>query len=342
MNAPLFLARKWRPLLCLLALALGSACASNPSPVLVRKPKAPPAVDRQTKHLTDLMTSVRLNWLLLIKPQDVLGLPWLSEPLGRILRDDRLALLAQATGIDLRKAKALALARYDDEVTAFAIRHPQDQLSIERKFRERITRDPTRRIEGHQLVHASGLLGRRKLAFAAIGRDVAVFQYGGDLARGPARLATLYARGKLVSIPRVLEDRTLKRASARLDAAPLTLILRGPFEDKVARGGRGLLGAALAVGLTLRPTKDEGFILDLVLLGDYSSKDSPNAAADLLLHAWQDLQKSALGNLLGLRTARAITHRQDQSLHLRARLDGVNWINGLAAATVDDVAHIMK
>ncbi|MFP6687172.1 MAG: hypothetical protein VB934_20800, partial [Polyangiaceae bacterium] len=286
MNASLRLARGPRLLLCLLALTLASACASQPPPVVVRKPSAPrPArADRQTEKLTDLMTSVGLNWLLLMKPQEVLQLPWLAEPLGRILRDDRLTLLARATGIDLRTATTLALARYEGEVTAFAIRHPQDQLSIERKFRERLTRSPTRRIEGHQLVHASGLLGRRKLAFAAIGRDVALFQYGGDLARGPARLATLYARGKLVSIPRALQDRSVKLTAAQLSPAPLTLILRGPFEDKMVRGARGLLGAALAVGLTLRTTKDKGFILDLVLLGDYSSEDNPNAAADLLLH----------------------------------------------------------
>jgi hypothetical protein len=305
------------------------------------KPAAEPA-DRKVGHLAELMTSAGLEWLVLLEPQQIFGTSWLAQPLSRILRDDRLTLLQESSGIDLRTAPSIALASYRGDVVAFAVRHRHDQLAIERKFRQRLTRETTRRVEGHQLVHASGLLGRRKLAFCSIGRDVVMFQYGGDRKRGPARIATLYAQGKLAGIPHARDDPTLRRVMSKLHTAPVVVLFPGPFEGKMARGARGLFGAALAIGLTLRPDPDQKLVLDVVLLGNYADDDAGHSAEELLRAAWKDLQRSDLGSLLGLTDATPTTVRDPHSLRLQARLDGSKLIEGLAAATIDDVEQIMK
>jgi len=271
--------------------------------------------------------------MVLARPESLLAIEWLRTPLARLLRDDRLDMLARTTGIDLRQVPELVLASYRSGANALVVRHRRKQIEIERKFRERLTSEVTRSTEGHQLIGLWGRIGLSLRGFAAIGRDVVLFQYGGDQRRGPARIALLYARGRLRSVP---SAETLAAGEA-----PLKALLPGPFEGELARGARGLLAAAESVTATLAPSERRTLRLQVLLAGDYASHPD---AKPFLEAAWSDLAKSDLGHLLGLHQPVAAPEvTVDASgLVLRAELDPEHLLRGLAAATVDNVREIMR
>jgi len=334
-----------------LTMAAAGCGPSAPPPQVVTPPPPPPQPDRHVVAITDLLTIARLQWLVLARPEQLMALDWLRPSLARVLRDDRLDLLARATGIDLRAAPELVLASYragrdapaeQRNTIAYFVRHRRPQLDIERKFRERLTSRATRRVGGHQLVSVDGNIGLTHHSFVAIGPDVAGFQYGGDARRGPARIALLYAEGELDTIPRVLDDPALRGLHDRMGAPPLLALLPGPFEGRMARGARGLLGAASGLSAGLEPTSRQTLRLHVQLAGAFAA-DGPEATA-YLQGAWEDLAKSDLGHLLGLHEplsppAVAVS---EHGLSLAVELDAGRLLAGLAAATVDDIQQIMK
>jgi len=280
-----------------------------------------------------------------------MSLGWLRPSLARVLRDDRLDLLAKATGIDLRVVPELALASYragrgapagQQSTVAYFVRHTRVQLDIERKFRERLTSRANRRVVGHQLVSVEGNIGLTHHSFVAVGPDVAGFQYGGDERRGPARIALLYAEGKLATIPRALDDTALRGLHDRMGAPPLIALLPGPFEGTMARGARGLLGAASGLGAGLEPTSRQTLRLHVHLAGAFDP--AATEATGYLEGAWQDLAQSDLGHLLGLHQPQSppAIAASAHGLSLAVELDAARLLAGLAAATVDDVRLIMK
>jgi hypothetical protein len=310
-------------------------------------PPEPTPPDVQVAALTDLLTVADLEWMVLLRPEAILELGWLDEPLGKILRDERLDLLARATSIDLRTVPELVLAGYrpslrDDDVIAYFVRHRAEQRDVEVKFRERLTSGETRSVAGHQLVVLSGEVGRSRRALAAIGRDVAGFQYGGDRQKGPATIAVLYAQGKLEGVPTVLADPALAAVHAALGAPLGEVLLPGPFEGELARGGRGLLAAADAVGVGLEPTDRQTMLLRVLVSGDFAASEGD--AVRFLEAAWQDLAASDLGHLLALDrpVGPPAAAPVPVGLGLVVELDAAALLAGLAAATVQDVREIMS
>ncbi len=336
-----------------LALGLGPGGCSAPAPPSAPEvpPPPPSKPDLHIPALTDLLTIARLQWLVLIKPEELISLQWLRPSLARVLRDDRLDLLAKATGIDLRAVPALALANYrpgrgvppDQKSTiAYFVRHRRPQLEIERKFRERLTSRAARRVVGHQLVSVEGNIGLTHHGFVALGPDVVGFQYGGAVNRGPARIALLYAQGKLATVPTALDDPSLQGLHSQLGNSPLAVLLPGPFEGSMARGARGLLGAASALAAGLKPTDRQTFRLQVLLAGDFAA--TATEAIGYLEGAWQDLVRSDLGHLLGLHapTSPAAVGSNQLGLSLAVELDPAKLLSGLAAATVDNVREMMR
>ncbi len=289
------------------------------------------------------MPSAGLNWLVLAAPERLTGLAWLEPALGRVLRDERLDLLARATGIDLRQVPELVVGSFGDEAVAcYFVRHRLDSVALERLFRRRLTSAEHRSIEGHQLTRMTGRIGRRPHAFVALGRDVVGYQIGGDVDRGPARIALLFAAGRLRRSLSVDRDPLLAGLCAPLGQAPLQAIVPGPFEGELGRGARGLLGGATAVAAHLGPSERQSLALAVHLDGDYSV-DTPGAL-QALGTAWQDLAASDLGHLLGLHqpTAEPVAQARATGLSLHAELDPQTLLSGLAAATTDSIADIMR
>jgi hypothetical protein len=292
--------------------------------------------------LAGLLTRVRLTWWVGVEPRSLWSRPWLRSALTRVLRDDRLMLLTRATGVDLAHSRELGLAGYAAGPRAapavmMLARHDADPVEVERRFRTRLTGNEIRAVEGHQLVRVSGTIGEGTRAFVRVGRDVAGFQWGGSAARGPARIAALYANGELSNVPSVA---LAQRELPSLAQAPIALWFPGPFEDDRARGARGLLGGASDVTLTAKPTADEALAIAIDVLGDYRS--GGDEAVALMTKAWGDLAGSPLGTLLGLDTPRRAPRVEllDASLQLRVVLDPKALFDGLASLTVDDTRTI--
>jgi hypothetical protein len=319
--------------------------AGCPHPVAREREIIPPPLpDVEVARVTDLLTSARLEWLVTIRPAELSAIDWLKPSLARVFKDERLDLLAAATGIQLRDVPELALASYPaaagDSAIAYFVRHGSDPLLLERKFRERLTADAERTLVGHQLLTMWGLIGRALHGFVSIGPHVVGYQYGGDKKRGPARIAVLYAQHKLDKVPAVLGDPVLGDLDRRLGNSPAKAFLAGPFEGAMARGARGLFGAATGAAAALAPTPKQTLALQVVLGGSFPEADAPR----YLEGAWTDLGKSDLGNLLGLSKPRAAAEIKAtaEALELHTEIDAALLLDGLSAATSDSIKEIMR
>ncbi|HSN97590.1 MAG TPA: hypothetical protein VLS89_04800, partial [Candidatus Nanopelagicales bacterium] len=224
----------------------------------------------------------------------------------------------------------------------FLARHTGDPLAIERLFRRRLTARIRRAADRPDLVRLSGDIGRSPRALALLGRDVIAVQYGGRPARGPARVATLYALGKLTRSPTALAEDPLRSLAARFGPAPLLGLAPGPFEGELARGARGLLAGATAIGAAARPSAREKILVTIAVAGDFSA--SGPAASEALLAAWNELAASSFGHLLGLDAPvepPLPTHAKD-AVAIAVELDPGRLARGIRAATGAEIEEIMR
>jgi hypothetical protein len=312
--------------------------APLPEPV---EPKAPPP-DREVAAVTDLLTSVGLEWALILDPPRLLAKPWLRAALSRVLDDERLDALAVTTSVDVTRARELVLCGYENDVTAFFVRHPAEIELVERRFRDRLPRKMKRREWDHQLVTVWGTIGHTHHGYVAVGPDVSGFQYGGDQKRGPMTIAALYALDKLDGVPTVLADPLLARLVDG-STAPATFLMPGPFIGEAARGARGLFGAAEGVAVTLALGDDESVKVSVLLAGDYTD-DDPSRPLAFLERAWNDLASSDLGHLLGLHEPTSPPRASSMPIGLRldVALRPGPLAAGLAAATMDDARDFLR
>lgn len=334
-----------RDLLKALLAALGAStvgCSSTPEGRRPAPPPPPPPL--RIARLSDLLPAAGSNWVVVVRPAELMALPWLRRPLSRILRDERLDLLAATTGVDLRRATELALASYgQQQAVLYLVRHHRGRLAIERLFRQRLTGAEQRAVDADaRVVRVSGRIGRLERVFVGLGDEVAGFQYGGDPERGPARVAALYATGQVRKSATIAADPTLGPAWQMLGDAPARGLLPGPFDEATGRGARGLLAAATALGATATPTAEEALALTFVIVGDFTSDAA--RARELALAAWSDLAASDLGHLLGLHEPRVAPAADvdERRIRLVTVLDPAALFAGLAAATTDDIRQIMR
>lgn len=325
-------------------MLLGASCAEQPPP-LPPAPRRVPLPDVVVSQLTDLLTIVDLSWLVLLRPRRLATTEWLKPALGRVLADERLTVVAKTTGVDLRESPELAVAGYAGDVTLQLVRHQHDRATVERRFRDRLTSAISRSELGHQAVSLWGNIGRTSHGFVSVGVDVAGFQYGGDEQKGPGRVALRYALGTLADVPKVLDDASLAELHAALQrdgVPPIELLFPGPFEGDLARGARGLLGAATGVGVCVTTTAKQTLRLVALIGGDYSADLAK--ATSLLEAAWNDLAASDLGHLLGLHTPKieAEVLSAPFGIGIGVELDADSLFRGLSAATVDHIEEIMR
>ena len=321
--------------------ALG--CHSRPAAL----PNEPPAQEtaRDAPPPAALISRAGLEWLVLLRPRELMDMTWLLPSLDRVLRGKRFDLLHAAIGIDVRQVSEIALASSatrGGSCIAVVARHTADPLAVERLFRDRLTSDEQRSIDGHQMVRLRGRLGTHWQAFASIGPNTAVFQYGGDPDRGPVRIATLYAEGKLERVPPLLADPATRELLMPVLGTPVLALIPGPFEGELGRGARGLLAAASGATASLTPTHGKTLRLQVRIHGDFSA--DPQGAGQLLYAAWDDLSQADLGHLLGLHqpATAPVVETPPGALAITAELEPGALFNGLAAATTDSIREIMR
>ena len=128
----------------------------------------------------------------------------------------------------------------------------------------------------------------------------------------------------------------------RFETAPLRIFAPGPFEGELARGARGLLAAATAVGAAFRPSPRESILLEIAVAGDFST--SASAASQKLEASWEDLAARPLGHLLGLDMplSPAFPTYAPDHVSFVVDLDARKLAQGLADATLNEMREIMR
>ncbi|WP_437761808.1 hypothetical protein ACSRUE_45930 [Sorangium sp. KYC3313] len=328
---------------CALGLALPS-CGGAPRPPARPSPPLPPLA---TADLTRLLPQAGLRWLILVRPREVAAVPWLIPSIALVAPEENLARHARATGVDLRQVREAAIASYAGAgpaggATLYVARHSGDPRAIERLFRRRLTGKERRALDRPDVVRVTGDIGTKPHALVLLGEDVACVQDGGSPLRGPARVASLYALGRLKRSPAALSGGPLRALEARLGPAPVRAFAPGPFDGELARGARGLLAAATAVGAAARPSAREGIALAIAVAGDFST--SGEAASEELLAAWNELAGGSFGHLLGLDAPvepPLATHAPD-AVAVAVELNPRALARGLAAATGERLAEMLR
>lgn len=324
--------------------ALGAAaCGAGPKPPL--KLSDIPLKPLSVKALTDLLPLADLRWLVLARPREIASIPWLIPEIGRFARESDLDRFAASSGLDLRQIPEAAIAVYagaGGETTFFLARHHGDPAAIERAFRKRLTTGEKRAVDRPDLVRVSGKIGVAQATLTLIGPDVIGLQQGGHPTRGPARIAGLYAEDRLKKSPAVLAADPLKSLAARFGSAPVIALAPGPFEGELARGARGLLAGATAIGAAARPSAREGLAISVAVAGDFTASGAP--ASKELAAAWNDLAQGSFGHLLGLDQPiepPLATFGAD-AVAIAVELDPRRFATGLAEATGERVKEILQ
>ncbi|APR83730.1 Hypothetical protein A7982_09079 [Minicystis rosea] len=222
------------------------------------------------------------------------------------------------------------------------MRHNGDRVAIERQFRARFTGNEHRAVERPDVIRVSGKIGNTPATLVVLGGDVAGFQIGGSASRGPARIASLYALDRLKKSPTLMSEDPLKALATRLGPAPFRAFAVGPFEGELARGARGLLAGATAIGCAVRPSAREGLLASIAVAGDFSKSGEP--ASRELTAAWTDLARGSFGHMLGLDTPiepPLATHGTD-AVTIAVELDPNKLARGIASLTSARLEEIMR
>ncbi len=325
-----------------LAAVSVAACGATPKPPLKLSDIALKPLS--VKALTDLLPLADLRWLVLARPREIAAIPWLIPEIGRFAGEAELDRFAAATGFDLRQIPEAAVAVYageGGETTFWLARHNGDPATIERAFRKRLTTSEKRSVERPDLVRVSGKIGLASSVLTTIGPDVIGLQQGGNPGRGPARIAGLYAEDRLKKSPTVLSEEPLKSLAARFGSAPVIALSAGPFEGELARGARGLLEGATAIGASARPSAREGLAVSVAVAGDFSKSGA--AASKALVAAWNDLASGAFGHLLGLDlpVEPPLATFSESAVAIAVELDPRRFASGLAEAMGERVRTIL-
>lgn len=325
------------------ALIAGCGSGASPQKLALPAPEAPPPL--HIGELVSLLPVAHLRWAMLLEPREIAAIPWLIPSIARVASEENLGRFAASVGFDLRQIPAAVVANYDGEggeSTIYVVRHNGDPVAIERLFRARLVGGERRVVDLPDLVRVSGKIGATPATLLVAGRDVAAFQIGGSAARGPARVASLYALDKLKQSPTLLAEDPLKALDVRLGHAPVRAFALGPFEGELARGARGLLAGATAIGGTVRPSAREGLLVVVAVAGDFAA--AAPAASHELAAAWDDLAGGSFGHLLGLDEPiekPLATHAAD-AVAIAVEIDPGRLAKGLASATSARIEEIMR
>lgn len=329
-----------RSVLSALGSVMLAACAGAPPP----PPKAPLA-PLATSDLAGLVPDPGLSYLVLVRPREIAQIPWLIPAIGSIAPEENLARFTAQTGLDLRQIPEAVIAHFG---TAFAdadlqlARHNGDAVNMEKLFQKRLVKGARRAEDRADVVRMAGQVGSHQQAFGRLGRDVVAFQEGGNLDRGPLRVASLYATGKLKKTPRALDVEPLKSLRARFGAAPVIALAKGPFVDEWKRAARGLLEAATGIGAAARPTAREHLGFAIALSGDF--RTTGRAASEVLLGAFGDFASSEMGHILGIDQPieAPLATSSDEAIAVSVEIEPNRFARGLRALVTEDIDAIMR
>lgn len=319
----------------MIAATLLAACgAPAPAPkTAAETPKA--AAPLHEGPLTDFVPAAGLRWMVVVRPAELSSAPSLKDALALLLPEPRLDAFAKSSGVELRELPAGVAAGFDYS-TLYLFQLDNSGSAVQRQFSERLVGGP-RVVSPHEKIRRiTGVIGRTPESLVLIDGELGAVSVGSAT---PARVVELYALGKLKKSPPALSGAALSALPKSVGSAPLAFYAPGPFEGEWARGARGLLINAVAIGVSVRPLPGKKVEVTLVLAGDWPKPD----ATTRLVDAWDDLAASNLGRLLGLDhpAAAPIVSALPDQLKMTVELDVMPLAQGLRAAVLSEVWEIM-
>ena len=235
------------------------------------------------------MPAAGLRWLAVARLQNFRA-PELRQSVELLFPAARLDAFARATGLELRAVPVGAAAGFD-LATLFLAETPWENAPIEQRFIERLAASARTESSAAGVRRISGTVGLSPETLVRAPRRFVAVALGDPT---PARVAALYAEGRLGRSPPALKGSALSTLPPELSRAPLRFFAPGPFAGEWGRGARGLLGVALALGVGASP-EGESLRVVAVLSGRWNGEDIAQLEA-----AWGDLAESSMGRLLGL------------------------------------------
>lgn len=324
---------------------------------------APPEKPIDLPPLVDLAPAAGLDSLVDARPRDLLAHPELLPLLYEVVPQKQLETFARRHGgVDPLKLEDLVVASYGPSTLALA-EGDFDPARVEQAFHDRTTAVTGRFVDVRggplsTVVRLEGDSPDGHLALVSFGRRaVGVETHAARGRAGPLRAAELFALHKLARARPALETAPLDAAAKALGDAPVRIFFPGPFEGDSAKGLAGLLGAATAVAIAIRP-HSSGSDGDRSAPNDLSGRTALDVTVDLL-GAWNDdapaagqrfaaaaerIAESDLGRLCGLNAPirGPILKTSPTVLSLYAVVDAERLASGAHAATSSQIDEIMK
>jgi hypothetical protein len=275
-----------------------------------------------------------LRWLVVARLSELAHDRAIAAALDLLFPGPRLAGFAIATGLDLREVSVGVAAGFD-YATLYAAEVPTGGEVVEQRFIDRLVGEASTTRPRPGIVRISGALSGVPETLVSVRGHLVAVSLGDPT---PARVAELYAEGRLGRSPSALQGSALSTLPPLLARAPLAFYAPGPFTGEWASGARGLLGAAVALGVAVSPDGD-ALRVTIVLTGRFDAVD-----AERLGSAWSDLEGSTMGRLLGLDRPiePAKTSSGPDRLTLEVRLGLMPLVTGLRAAVAADVWEILN
>jgi hypothetical protein len=337
-----------RQVITALLSALGTAACGAQGPALRSSPKAPSPL--ALDPLVDLVPAATLQWLVEVRPLEILGSPALAPLFAAVASDDQLETFARRHGgVDLRQAEQVVVSGHGVSTLGLA-RLAVEPWRVEAAFAAR-----ARVVEGRAVDRGVtrfwGTVGDEREQVAVFGRSGVGIERG---ALGPLQAAVYFAQGRLKRSAPALRAAPLAPAATTVGEAPIRGFAPGPFVGDWGAGLGGLLGAATALAVSLRAHQNEPhaataqapselpfLALRVVLTGAWGD-DAP-AAAERLSAAFQVLAEDPLGRLMGIDhpASDPVTSGAPDALALDVTLDPVRMGKGVRAAMSASAAEIM-
>jgi hypothetical protein len=337
------------------ALLLSLSCgAPAPAPPPAEKPIELPA-------LVDLAPAAGLDSLVDAHPREIAAHPELLPLLLQVVPEEQLRTFARRHGgVDPLKLEDLVVASYGGTTLALA-GGDFDGPRIERAVADRTTRVTGRHVDRRggplsSIVRLEGDSPDEHLVVVLFGRravGVETARASTPRAIGPLRASELFATHKLARARPALRAAPLDAAAAALGPAPVRIFFPGPFEGESAKGFAGLLRAATAVAIAVRPHErdrsdpndlHQPVALDVTieLMGAWND-DAP-AAGQRFAAAVEAIGRSDLGRLCGLHELirGPVLKTSPTVLSLFAVVDAAHLASGARAATSSQIDEIMK
>ncbi|HEU4582821.1 MAG TPA: hypothetical protein VFS67_31400 [Polyangiaceae bacterium] len=299
-------------------------CASAP-PAAAPPTRAAPAEEAplQLGPLSDFVPAAGLRWLVVGSPSYFARQPALAGLRERWLTDQRWALFARATGVDLLRTER-ALAAGFDLGTLYLADASGWVTKPEQPFIERLAGSARVQRTHSAVWRVTGLVGSTPEALVRLDDAVVAFAVQDPML---ARIVEYRARGRLSGVVPALRGAALSGLPPEfLEPGPLRMYALGPFAEHTLPEGAGMLRAAAAVAAAVEL---EGDVLQLrlALAGSWDAERDREALSGL----WQAVATAPLGRELGLDQPRSepLLSASAAALVLALQLDAERVLQGL-------------